>query len=384
MNTKSSSSMVSCKGCSKFKTLKDERTIQFILNEYNKDDVPWFLGFSGGKDSTALLMLTYEALKLSNKHKQVNVIYCDTGVEIPKLSATVKTLLNELQVECDDNEIPLKMRVASPALNDRFFVKIIGRGYPPPTNKFRWCTNRLRINPVKKITDAIVGKDRGLILLGVRKDESPERKRTIEKHQLKKKTYSQKGNSNLSILGPIEAYSTTDVWGTIYSGIGPKCIKPEELSFIYRIASGECPTIRDPKSPPCGKGRFGCWTCTVVRKDKSLTNMAQSPEFNNVEPLLDFRNWLAVFRDKSSARMHIRRNGQEGLGPFTIKARLEILERLLIAQTSFDKKLISKTEIKEIFKLWEEDDLVSTNYLKKILNNNIFPGVSSLFKEYNQ
>ena len=40
--------------------------------------------------------------------------------------------------------------VVSPAMDDRFFAYMFGRGAPPPSNTFRWCTGQLKIEPMQR------------------------------------------------------------------------------------------------------------------------------------------------------------------------------------------------------------------------------------------
>jgi hypothetical protein len=75
--------------------------------------------------------------------------------------------LNDLEVEAVSLAVPISVRVLSPPTNERFFVKVLGRGYPPPTDKFRWCTDRLRINPVATFLESENIRS-ATVVLGVR------------------------------------------------------------------------------------------------------------------------------------------------------------------------------------------------------------------------
>jgi DNA sulfur modification protein DndC len=135
---------------------------------------------------------------------------------------------------------------------------------------------------------------------------------------------------------------------------------------LYKNAQGgDCPLVLDKdEAPSCGSSssRLGCWTCTVVEKDKSMEGFidAGHPEF---EPLLFFRDWLAAIRNDRSRRMKERRNGSVTLmadgspvpGPFTMETRREILERLLEIQKEVGSPLISEEEIEKIKQIWAED-----------------------------
>lgn len=334
----------------------NRQTIELIQNEYRRSTHPWYLGFSGGKDSSALLTLAFNALLgFGNSRSPVTVVYCDTGVDIPMVSALVRRTLRRLKRECLENEVPFRIRIARPRLMDRYFVKVIGRGYPPPTNKFRWCTDRLRIGPVKRAMRLPTGS-RSVVLLGVRRGESVKRDRTIRRHAGSEAyRLQQSGEPNIDIFAPIVLYTHEQVWATIQENPIPNSIDAHRLTSLYRDAAGECPIIRDPRGTPCGKGRFGCWTCTVIRRDRAMQSMVQEGH-QDLAPLLEWRNWLAVFRDDSRARCRVRRNGQRGLGPFTLSARRELLRRLLITQRKVPWQLISRQEVVAIRSLWREDE----------------------------
>ena len=83
-----------------------------------------------------------------------------------------------------------------------------------------------------------------------------------------------------------------------------------------------------------------------------------------MQPLMDFRDWLAVFRNERAKRMVERRDGRvvfmaDGItpvaGPFTVEARQEILERLLATQDQVSYPLITPDELSHIKHLWAED-----------------------------
>lgn len=84
----------------------------------------------------------------------------------------------------------------------------------------------------------------------------------------------------------------------------------------------------------------------------------------HLEPLMDFRDWLAKFRNERSKRMVERRNGRISLmgdgittvaGPFTVEARQEILARLLEVQKQVGMPLINEDEISRIQAMWADD-----------------------------
>ncbi len=333
----------------------NEPVIQEIKRQYNKTNLPWYVGYSGGKDSSAIIKLLFLALQdIHLPSKMVTIIYCDTGVEIPVIRSLVAQTLTGLDDEAKEYKLPINIIIASPKIADRFFVKVIGRGYPPPTNIFRWCTRRLRITPVKEVIDAIPGKQ-GIILLWIRRGESASRDLKISNYRTNQRYYfRQSENTKITIFCPIIDYDVEEVWATLAFNQIPKCVDAKELMTIYRDVAGECPIIKEPRSSPCGKGRFGCWTCTVVSKDHAVESLVRQGH-NNLKPLLAYRNWLSTIRSDQTYRCHKRRNGQLGLGPFTLDARKEMLLRLLVAQEKSGLELIHSNEVSLIHELWNAD-----------------------------
>jgi DNA sulfur modification protein DndC len=331
-------------------------TLARIKGAYKRDDNPWIVGYSGGKDSTAVLKLVFQSLlRMSQHHKPVTVLYCDTGVEIPLASLLARKALAGLEREAKSLRIPIEARIVSPPLEERFFVKVIGRGYPPPTDKFRWCTDRLRIDPVTKFLQTEEMKH-PVVVLGVREAESATRRLTLQENSTENRFWrKQKGLASRSLFMPILDYSVEDVWRVNLLVDRPRSLRAKEVASLYEGASSECPTVREVKGAPCGKARFGCWTCTVAKKGVTLRNLIANGE-EQLRPLLRFRLWLESGRNDPKNRWTQRRNGQPGLGPMTITWRRLALKRLLQAQLESGLALITHEEVLAIKEEWEADD----------------------------
>ncbi len=332
-----------------------QEAVQDISAAFSDRARRWVIGFSGGKDSSAVLKLAWMALQAgASPAQEVLIVYCDTGVEIPVIGDYVANTMRQLQAEARAAGLPLKTVVAEPEINDRFFVKVIGRGYPTPTNKFRWCTDRLRINPVQRILKATGPMD-AVVMLGIRNNESAERDRVLTEYRKgDSKYFRQSGAGATEVFAPILDFEVIDVWTTLTSGGPPSAIDGTQLAALYRQASGECPIVRDPSGSACAQGRFGCWTCTVVRKDRAVEGLV-SEGHGALEPLLKYRNWMATARDHRPYRCKRRRNGAAGVGPLTLSARREFLRRLLHAERLSGMRLIKPEELQRIRELWQAD-----------------------------
>ncbi|BAZ06253.1 hypothetical protein NIES3974_29110 [Calothrix sp. NIES-3974] len=78
-----------------------ELLTQEIQELYLQDRIPWVIGYSGGKDSTAILQLVWNAiaqLPKQQRSKTIHVITTDTLVENPYVSIWVKNSLKQIEV----------------------------------------------------------------------------------------------------------------------------------------------------------------------------------------------------------------------------------------------------------------------------------------------
>lgn len=335
------------------------QAVSRIKAAYEEDADPWVIGYSGGKDSSVVLKLVFHALRVVNcHHKLVTVIYCDTGVELPVAATLARGVMAEYAMECQAFGLPVSTRILQPRLWDRYFVKVIGRGYPPPTDKFRWCTDRLRINPVSDFLRSVDARD-AIVLLGVRQDESATRSLTLKENSGSGRFWKkQRKHADRRLFMPILDFSVEDVWHTMLRIPTPVSVAANAVADLYSAAAGECPTIRDPVSPPCGAARFGCWNCTVAKKSETLDNLASVGDVR-YSMLKEYRVWLLESRQNDTYRWKRRRNGMPGLGPMTIAWRREALDRLLVLQRMTGFSLISEEEIQAIELMWRKERYVA-------------------------
>jgi DNA sulfur modification protein DndC len=345
-----------------------------IREEYlatNQD--PWIIGYSGGKDSTLLVQLVFEMLldiAPADRTRPVHILCNDTLVESPILMAYIDKMLSRLQVAAENLHLPIVVVKTTPDPDQTFWVNLIGRGYPAPTRMFRWCTDRMKIAPTSNyIRTKISETGEVVLLLGVRRAESPNRAVSVDRHRNVAGTRLNPHDDmkGCMVFRPIVDMTTDDVWMLLLQRTPPWGGSHRELVTLYRNAQGgECPLVIDKsQAPSCGtsSSRFGCWTCTVVEKDRSMEGFIEAG-YENMEPLMEFRDWLAKFRNERAKRMIERRDGRVALmgdgvttvaGPFTVEARQEILARLLAVQKEVELPLISADEIARIKTFWADD-----------------------------
>src|ERR1700759_1756862 len=114
------------------------------LRTYGERYRHWCIAYSGGKDSTATVTLITHLIQTGQipAPDSLLVLYADTRMELPPLQFSALGILQEL------NRRGIETRVVLPELDHRYFVYMFGRGVPPPSNVFRWCTPKLKISPM--------------------------------------------------------------------------------------------------------------------------------------------------------------------------------------------------------------------------------------------
>ncbi|RQW62381.1 DNA phosphorothioation system sulfurtransferase DndC [Vibrio viridaestus] len=380
-----------------------------VQRVYCADKRPWVIGYSGGKDSSAVMSLVYMALlglPKEQRHKPVFVVSSDTLVETPVVVNHIKDSLNAIERGAKRDGLPITTHKVVPKSNDTFWVNLLGKGYPAPTRSFRWCTERMKIDPVSDFIKSKVSKyDEVIVVLGSRSQESASRAQVIAKHKIDGSRLARHTTlANAFIFTPIDTWAVDDVWKilrlchleTKETPYGTKNIWQDNYDLewenpwggknltlwnLYKDSSGqgECPMVIDETTPSCGNSRFGCWTCTVVTKDRAMESLIANGE-EWMAPLLEFRNKLSFTTDpanKDEFRNYKRRTGKvtyqyakEGEdiaterkhvpGPYWLKYRRQWLKELLELDKRFkdeqrEIELITAPELHAIRQEWIHD-----------------------------
>ena len=365
-------------------------TCQDIAKIYLSDSRPWLIGYSGGKDSTAILSLIYSALlsiEPAKRHKHIYVVSSDTLVETPVVVDLVGHVLKTINEQAKADSIPMTAHPVYPKMDQTFWVNLLGRGYPAPQQSFRWCTERMKIDPVSDfIKDKVAKHGEVIVALGSRSQESASRAQVIANHSIEGSQLSRHSSlPNAYTYMPIKDWSADDVWEYLVSAPCPYGGDNWKLFELYKGSNqGECPLVIDTNTPSCGNSRFGCWTCTVVTEDKALHGLIESGD-EWMRPLLDFRNELhnsTKPENKPHYRNYKRRSGKVTYmreikdddsittsppevkkhvpGPYWMKQRQDWVRHLLetekdMNENGHDISLIKLEELHEIRQQWLQD-----------------------------
>ena len=359
----------------------NENTLEELIEEikyvYQSDKRPWVIGYSGGKDSTTVVELVYKmllTLPKEERNKNVYIVSSDTLIENPLIKIYLSKMNKLLGEAAENDDLPIISTMVTPPADNSFWANVIGRGFPTPrmNGTFRWCTDRLKINPSADYIRDVIKKEgeEVVVLLGVRKAESEARRRRIEGRELANRLMNRHETiQDAYVYNPIVELTTDDVWDVLLrldGGKTPWGSNNNELVSLYADAdSGECPFAgvhAGGQTQSCGNSRFGCWVCTVVKDDKSLNGFIRSGH-RELIPLAEFRTWIMSIRDEDKYREKKRRNGtvyetktgEMGYGPFTWEARKLILTKLIETQQKMGYELITQEELKAIDEIWDDE-----------------------------
>lgn len=353
---------------------------------YLHDNRPWMIGYSGGKDSTLLCQLVFEMLEElpeENRNKKVYIVTSDTLVENPIVKNYMHKMNKAINEASEQKKLNVEAHMLYPDAKNTFWSLVIGLGYPTPEPPgFRWCTERLKINPSNAFTYNTIKKDGEIvILLGVRKAESASRSRSISSREIEGKLLTRHDQiAKAYVYSPLSEIRNENVWEYLLQGDGMSPWNTDN-KYLYSLYQGEAlgeedsvvGQVNKDNMKVTGNSRFGCWICTMVKEDKSLKNFIDHGATELI-PLRDFRNWLVELRSDVNARDYRRRNGtvylmsngEFGRGPFTMETRKEILRRLLKLEMETGFELITIQELKMIDKMWEDEGDLSRRALVDI------------------
>jgi DNA sulfur modification protein DndC len=315
------------------------------LNAYGGQDYPhWAIAYSGGKDSSATVTFVAWALReghITHPPQSLTVLYADTRQELPPLQTTAVKLLNRLEEE------GIKTQIVLPEMDKRFYVYMLGRGVPPPKNRFRWCTAQLKVNPMMAaLTDLRQQSGRKILsITGVRLGESAARDDRIKISCSKEDGECGQGWFHKSApaaiadtLAPLVHWRVCQVYDWLYL---------EQRRHRFPEVAGIADVYGDEDV------RTGCMGCNLVTKDTALERLIQQPAWAHLKPLLELR---PLFAELTKPRSRIRKsspeltksglyakNGQR-MGPIRLDVRENALDRVLDIQARARVDLINSEE----------------------------------------
>ncbi len=324
------------------------------LNAYGEKYDHWAIAFSGGKDSAATVAATVHLIETGRvkRPQSLTVLMSDTRMELPPLFKTAMQIMSELKARGVGTQVVL------PVMDDRFFVNMFGRGVPPPSNTFRWCTSQLKIEPMEaalKVLRDHYGK-KFLMLTGVRVGESAARDARISVSCGKNNSECGQGwfqeatpEDVADTLAPLLHWRLCHVWDwlTIFA--------PEHRFSTRFIAAvyGQDENLET-------HARTGCVGCNLASRDFALEQIITRSEWAKYKPLMELRPLYAQLKLPSN---RIRKDGTETrkdgslvsnpcrMGPLTFEARLWGLERVKDIQARADVDLINGEEEQRIREL---------------------------------
>jgi DNA sulfur modification protein DndC len=314
-----------------------------IIEMLNRGYDHWIVTFSGGKDSTSSLIAVLEtAIEHPAKIKRIDVVYSDTTIEIPSIHKYAIEFIRTLRKNPRLSGLNLNCHIVRPPIEQRFWVKLLGNGYPPPHQKFRWCTHRLKIFPTEEKLKRFIVPDKTLIVTGVRFGESTDRDRRLLASCSRGGEcgqglwYQHSSRLNAGYLAPLIDWTSCDVWDFLTF-----------LAPLYGYDTSELPKIYNGHDT-----RFGCWTCTVVKQDRAMERTIEQEEWAHLVPLAEFRKRIWEVTRPRESRI-IRKDGNPG--KLKLRIRKQLFNELLSIQGAISFSLIRKREIDKIYEIWESN-----------------------------
>jgi len=329
------------------------------LNAYGASYDHWAIAFSGGKDSSATVTATVHLISTGKVKppKSLTVLMSDTRMELPPLFTTAMKIMSELRAR------GITTQVVMPKMEDRFFVYMLGRGVPPPSNTFRWCTGQLKIEPMVAALAALrdqYGK-KFLMLTGVRVGESAARDSRIALSCGKNNSECGQGwfqestpEAVADTLAPLLHWRLCHVWDWL-TGLVPEGYEHGFSTQLIAAVYGQDEHLET-------HARTGCVGCNLASRDFALEEITKRPQWKQYLPLMELRPLYAALK---LPRNRLRKDGTEirkdgslvsnpcRMGPLTFAARRWALDRVKDIQTRAGVDLINADEESKILELIE-------------------------------
>jgi len=320
------------------------------LRAYGERYRHWALTYSGGKDSTATVALLTCAIRTGAvpAPESLHVLYADTRMELPPLQQAALRIMGDLQAYGYNTQVVL------PAMDDRFYVYMLGRGVPPPSNTFRWCTPQIKVEPIQAALSSLRQQagQKLLMLTGVRLGESAARDQRIAVSCSKDSGECGQGWFQVATpaaiadtLAPLLHWRLCHVFDWLYFEQERHGVDTSGVAAVY----GDDDI------------RTGCVACNLASRDNALERLLRQVAWQHLRPLLELRELYAELKmaknRKRKSEPELRQDGTfavnvQRLGPLTMKARAYGLERVKEIQRRAGVDLINADEEARIRELW--------------------------------
>ncbi len=320
------------------------------LHQYGALYKHWAIAFSGGKDSAATVTLVAHLIGSGQieRPESLTILYADTRQELPPLHTSALNILAELRGRLEPlfEAGAFQTRVVLPELDHRYFVYMLGRGVPPPSNTFRWCTPKLKVMSMERELEAL-RQERGekfLMLTGVRIGESAARDQRIAVSCTKDGGECGQGwfqqstaKAIADTLAPIVHWRVCHVWDWLLQADLEFGFPTLEIAQVYGqdVGDGEEPM----------NARTGCMGCPLVQRDAALDRVVAQPQWAYLAPLQKLRPlYWEIKKPQYRLRKHgeVNKDGslaakQGRLGPLHMEARRFMLDQVLTIQTEVNE-----------------------------------------------
>lgn len=316
------------------------------LKEYGSRHEHWAAAWSWGKDSTTVVTLVTQLINTGQipAPKSFTIFAADTRMELIPLWLSAQVIKKQLE------ERGVKVEIVTAPIDDRYLVYILGRGVPPPSNTFRWCTGQIKVEPMEiAVNDFIKERnEKVLMLTGVRLGESAVRDQRINTSCSKDggecgQGWYQTGLQNdlCSTLAPILHWRVCNVWDwlKVFAPM-PKYGGWNTTLLADAYGGDEAEEIN---------ARTGCLGCPLVEKDKSLDTILKNHKWEYLRPL---KRLKVLYREMRFPKYRLRKNGHEykkdgklaknqyRMGPLTLEARKYFLDEILLIQDQVNQNAV--------------------------------------------
>lgn len=294
------------------------------LQAYGATYRHWAVAYSGGKDSSATVTAVVHLIESGRipRPETLTVLYADTRMELPPLQNAALATLAVLEAR------GIRTQVVLPAMDDRFFVYVLGRGVPPPKNNFRWCTPQLKIEPMLGALQRLRGEvgQKILMITGVRVGESAARDQRIalscgrDGAECGQGWFQQSTSEAVAdTLAPLLHWRVCHVWDWLTFDAPPLGFPTAMIAEVY--GGDEARELN---------ARTGCIQCPLASRDTALEYLLGQAAWAHLSPLKRLR---PLYEELRQPKFRLRKDGSERrkdgtipknlmrLGPLTFEAR---------------------------------------------------------------